>query len=74
MLSNLTNTADRADGALVLRLIPALIECAGLEWAPTVDWCVRSGADVEVDVLVKLDRVGINWVALANSLHPCGLE
>ena len=74
MLSNLTNTADRADGALVLRLVPALIECAGLEWTSTVNWCVRSGADVKVDVLVKLYWVGINWVALANGLHSSGLE
>ena len=68
ILTNLTDLANSAHGALVLGVVHAAVKCAHLEWAATVDWSVGCSADVKLGELVKLNLDRIHWVALADSL------
>lgn len=65
ILPNLTHLADRAHRALVLGLVLAAVERAGLEGAAAVDGRVGRGADVELGELVELDFMRVVGVALA---------
>lgn len=68
VLTDLTDLANGADGALELGVVLAAVEGARLEGRAAVDGRVGGGADVELGKLVELDLDSVVGVALALGL------